>query len=103
MNSRADKALLDWLEDHYDDVMGGKEHLHHEGSGKRTQLEWQEARNLHEQEQQRLIAQLQTKQEDAIKRWMAQGLTREKAWSRWKMMEVKAHERKRMDYAFQKD
>lgn len=103
MKSKADKALLDWLEDHYDDVMRWKEYLHHEGTGKRTQEEWQEAQKLFGEEQQRLIAQLRARQEEAISRWMAQGLTRKKALDRWKAMEMKAHERERKNYAFQKN
>ena len=103
MKSKADKALLDWLEEHYDDVMRWKEYFHHEGTRKRTQEERQAAQNQFGEEQQRLIAQLQAKQEEAISRWMAQGFTRKKALDRWKTMEMKAYERERMNYAFQKD
>lgn len=46
--------------------------------------------------------QRQAKQEEAISRWMAQGLAREDFLDRWKTMEMKACERKRMNCAFQK-
>jgi hypothetical protein len=81
--------------------MRWKEYLHHEGTGKRIQEEWQEAQKMYGAEQQRLIAQLQARQEEAISRW--KGLTREKALGRWRTMDVKAYERECMNYAFQKD
>jgi hypothetical protein len=84
-------------------TLGWKEYLHHEGTGKRPQEEWQEAQKLHGEEQQRLIAQLRAKQEEAISRWMAQGLSREKALDRWRTMAMNAYEQRRMNYAFQKD
>lgn len=55
MKSKADKALLDWLEEHYDDVMRWKEYLNHEGTGKRAREEWQEVQKLYGKEQKRLI------------------------------------------------
>lgn len=97
------KDLLAWLEEHNAKLMWWKEFLHHEGSGKRTPEEKEEARKRYENAVHKLSQEYAEKRKDQIYQWMQNGMSLRQAEKKWDQLGRKTYEDSRREYAYQKD
>ena len=98
-----DEELKDWLDAHFDQVMWWKEFWQHEGAGRRTREQTEQAREQYQQEMQRLTKEEAAKKHESIARWVEQGVTPSQAQQKWQSLREEIHHYRRMAYAYQKD